>query len=44
MKRMIIEIESESRRNRLRNKLRRQELGLTADVFECNTKPEVQIF
>ncbi|MFA5049106.1 MAG: glycosyltransferase [Patescibacteria group bacterium] len=28
----------------LRNKLRRQELGLTADVFECNTKPEVQIF
>jgi glycosyltransferase involved in cell wall biosynthesis len=28
----------------LRNKLRRQELGLTADVFECQTKPEVQIF
>ena len=26
----------------LRNKLRRQELGLTADVFECKTKPEVQ--
>ena len=28
----------------LRNKLRRQELGLTADVFECKTKPEVQEF
>ena len=28
----------------LRNKLRRQELGLQADVFECNTKPEVQEF
>jgi len=28
----------------LRNKLRRQELGLQADVFECGTKPEVQEF